>query len=216
MKESNNSGVAVKSNKFFTVRNMAFIAVMAALICVAAPFAVPMPGLVPISLATFAVYLAGGILGAKKGTIAVLIYVLLGAVGLPVFSGGAGGFAKLFGVTGGYIIGYIPCALLTGLFVDLFFKSGIMKSLSEKKGFGKVLGWIGAVWGVPVGMILGTVVCYVFGTAWFMVVYAQKSGAIGVWTALTWCVFPYIIPDAIKIVLAMLISRRLSKALKLN
>ena len=104
MKETNNSGVAVKSNKFFTVRNMAFIAVMAALICVAAPFAVPMPGLVPISLATFAVYLAGGILGAKKGTIAVLIYVLLGAVGLPVFSGGAGGFAKLFGVSGGYII----------------------------------------------------------------------------------------------------------------
>jgi len=100
MKETidQNGAGAVKTAKFFTVRNMAFIAVMAALICVAAPWSVPMPGLVPVSLATFAVYLAGSLLGWKKGTIAVLIYVLLGAVGLPVFSGGAGGFAKLFGV----------------------------------------------------------------------------------------------------------------------
>lgn len=92
MKETidQNGADAVKTAKFFTVRNMAFIAVMAALICVAAPWSVPMPGLVPVSLATFAVYLAGSLLGWKKGTIAVLIYVLLGAVGLPVFSGGAG------------------------------------------------------------------------------------------------------------------------------
>ena len=201
MKETNNSGVAVKSNKFFTVRNMAFIAVMAALICVAGPFAVPMPGLVPISLATFAVYLAGGILGAKKGTLAVLIYVLLGAVGLPVFSGGAGGFAKLFGVTGGYIIGYIPCALLTGLFVDLFFKSGVMKSVSEKKGFGKVLGWIGAVWAVPVGMILGTLVCYTFGTVWFII-----ARGVTLEVAMTACVIPFLPGDAIKIVCASAIT----------
>ena len=87
MKETidQNGAGAVKTAKFFTVRNMAFIAVMAALICVAAPWSVPMPGLVPVSLATFAVYLAGSLLGWKKGTIAVLIYVLLGAVGLPVF-----------------------------------------------------------------------------------------------------------------------------------
>ena len=93
MKETINSNgtAAVKTNKFFTVKNMVFIAVMAALICVASPFSVPMPGLVPISLATFAIYLAGGILGAKKGTVAVVVYVLLGAVGLPVFSGGEGG-----------------------------------------------------------------------------------------------------------------------------
>lgn len=201
MKEVNNSVAAVKPNKFFTVRNMAFIAVMAALICVAGPFAVPMPGLVPISLATFAVYLAGGILGAKKGTIAVVVYVLLGAVGLPVFSGGAGGFAKLFGVTGGYIFGYIPCALLTGLFVDLFFKSGVMKSVAEKKGFGKALGWIGAVWGVPVGMILGTVVCYVFGTAWFMI----ATGA-AFESAMASCVIPFLAGDAIKIVCASAIT----------
>lgn len=201
MKDVNNSAAAVKPNRFFTVRNMAFIAVMAALICVAGPFAVPMPGLVPISLATFAVYLAGGILGWKKGTIAVLIYVLLGAVGLPVFSGGAGGFAKLFGVTGGYIFGYIPCALLTGLFVDLFFKSGIMKSVAEKKGFGKVLGWIGAVWAVPVGMILGTLICYVFGTAWFMIATGTAFEA-----AMTACVIPFLPGDAIKIVCASVIT----------
>ncbi len=202
MKETaNHSSTAVKSGKFFTVRNMAFIAVMAALICVAAPFTVPMPGLVPISLATFAIYLAGGILGAKKGTLAVLIYVLIGAVGLPVFSGAKGGFEALFGVTGGYIIGYIPCALLSGLFVDLFFKSGIIKRLGDKKGIGKAIGWIGAVWAVPVGMILGTVVLYAFGTAWFVV-----ARGVTLEVALASCVIPFLLGDAIKIVCASAVT----------
>lgn len=202
MKETiNSSGAAVKPAKFFTVRNMAFIAVMAALICVAGPFAVPMPGLVPISLATFAVYLAGGLLGTKKGTVAVLIYVLLGAVGLPVFSGGAGGFAKLFGVTGGYIIGYIPCALLTGLFVDLFFKKGAVKSLSGKHGFNLVTGWLKAVWAVPAGMVLGTVLCYAFGTVWFII-----ARGVTLEVALAACVIPFLAGDAIKIVCATAIT----------
>lgn len=201
MKETiDQSGTAVKSAKFFTVRNMAFIAVMAALICVAAPFAVPMPGLVPISLATFAVYLAGGLLGAKKGTIAVLIYVLLGAVGLPVFSGGAGGFAKLLGVTGGYIIGYIPCALLSGLFVDLFFRKKSLKNLTGNVTQ-RILGWINVIWAVPVGMILGTLACYVFGTAWFMIATGTPLAS-----ALMACVVPFLIGDAIKIVCASAIT----------
>ena len=97
-------------------RDMTIIAVMAALICVAGPLSVSI-GPIPLSLASFAVYMAGAVLGAKKGTLAVGIYLLLGLVGLPVFSGFSGGFQKLIGVTGGYLVGYLPCALITGLAV---------------------------------------------------------------------------------------------------
>lgn len=190
-----------KSSKL-SVRNMAFIAVMAALICVAAPFSVPLPGYIPISLATFAVYLAGGVLGWKKGAAAVLVYILLGAVGLPVFSGGAGGFAKLFGVTGGYIFGYIPCVLLTGLFVDKLYKK-------RSNGF---IGWLSGAWAVPAGMILGTAACYAFGTAWYIVTTGTELAA-----AIASCVVPFLVGDLIKIVcasaLAMMLRDRLAKVM---
>lgn len=204
MKETinQNGAGAVKTAKFFTVRNMAFIAVMAALICVAAPWSVPMPGLVPVSLATFAVYLAGSLLGWKKGTIAVLIYVLLGAVGLPVFSGGAGGFAKLFGVTGGYIVGYIPCALISGLFVDLFYKKNASKNP-----------FVNGAWAIPVGMIAGTVVLYALGTVWFVI-----ARGVTLEVALASCVVPFLIGDTIKIICATVITvmlrDRLSKIMR--
>lgn len=172
----------MKDNKqnIFSVKSMVFTAIAAAIICVAAPFSIPLPALVPISLATFAVYLAGGLLGAKRGTLAVLVYILIGAVGLPVFSGFAGGFAKLLGVTGGYIIGYIPCALLTGLFADLFPKK---------------------LWALPLGMALGTAACYLLGTVWFII--ATGSGLAA---ALAACVVPFLIGDAIKIAAATAIT----------
>ena len=169
-----------KKSDLFSVRSMIFTAIMAALICIAAPFSVPI-GLVPISLATFAVYLAGGLLGAKRGALAVVVYILIGAVGLPVFSGFAGGFAKLLGVTGGYIIGYVPCALLSGLLYDR----------------------TRCVWTLPVGMVLGTLACYIFGTAWFLI--ATADGAItgaSVVSALMMCVVPFLPGDAIKIAAA--------------
>lgn len=169
-----------KKSDLFSVRSMIFTAIMAALICIAAPFSVPI-GLVPISLATFAVYLAGGLLGAKRGALAVVVYILIGAVGLPVFSGFAGGFAKLLGVTGGYIIGYVPCALLSGLLYDRTRR----------------------VWTLPVGMVLGTLACYIFGTAWFLI--ATADGAItgaSVVSALMMCVVPFLPGDAIKIAAA--------------
>ena len=178
MKETlaQNGSTAVRSNKFFTVRNMTFIAVMAALVCVAGPWSIPMPGLVPISLASFAVYLAGGILGWKKG------------------SGGAGGFAKLFGVTGGYIFGYIPCALLSGLFADLFYK----KNSNIKNKF---LNWLSRAWSVPVGMILGTVALYALGTVWFIV-----ARGVTLEVAMAGCVLPFLPGDAVKIVCATILT----------
>lgn len=165
---------------FFNIRSMVFMAIFAALICVAAPYAIPMPGLVPISLGTFAIYLTGAMLGGKRGTVAVCVYILLGAVGLPVFTGFAGGFAKLLGPTGGYIVGYIPLVLLTGIFSDM----------PSKKH-----------WTMPVGMVLGTAVMYAFGTAWFMIMNGSPLGA-----ALMNCVVPFLIGDTIKIVLSTIIA----------
>lgn len=165
----------------FSVRSMVFMAIFAALICIAGPIAVPLPGnLVPISLGTFAIYLTGSLLGGKRGTVSVIVYILLGAVGLPVFTGFMGGFAKLLGPTGGYIIGYIPLALITGIFADM----------PSKKH-----------WTMPVGMVLGTAVMYAFGTVWFMIMNGTPLGA-----ALLNCVVPFLIGDTIKIVLTYVIA----------
>ncbi|MBD5129956.1 MAG: biotin transporter BioY [Ruminococcaceae bacterium] len=172
---------------FFNIRSMVFMAIFAALICVAAPFQIPLPGLVPISLGTFAIYLTGAMLGGKRGTVSVCVYILLGAVGLPVFTGFMGGFAKLLGPTGGYIIGYIPLVLLTGIFSDM----------PSKKH-----------WTMPVGMVLGTVALYAFGTAWFMIMNGSPLE-----TALMNCVVPFLIGDTIKIVLSTMIALPLKSRL---
>ena len=183
-------------NSIFTLRSMIFTAIMAAIICVCAPFSIPVPGLlVPISLATFAVYLAGGVLGAKRGALAVLVYILIGAVGLPVFSGFSGGLAKLFGVTGGYIIGYIPCALLSGLIFERVKKA----------------------WALPLGMAAGTAACYIFGTAWFLVSTTLAAGrpltGAAVAAAVMNCVVPFLVGDAIKIAAATSVTLPLKSEL---
>ncbi len=157
---------------------MTRIAVMAALLCVAAPWSVPI-GPIPISLATLAVYFIGAVLGAVDGTIAVAVYLLLGAVGVPVFSGFEGGVQKLIGVTGGYLIGYLPCVAATGLAADRFPKR----------------------WMVVIGMILGTVLLYAFGTAWFMLQTHQTLTE-----SMTLCVIPFLPGDAAKIAAAALVG----------
>ena len=104
-------------------KDICTIAVLAALLCVVAPLSVPV-GPIPISLASFAVYLAGAFLGWKRGTAAVAVYILLGAAGVPVFSGYEGGLQKLAGVTGGFILGYLPCAAVVGLAADRMAEKG--------------------------------------------------------------------------------------------
>lgn len=172
----------------FTVRDMCFIAMFAVIIAVCSWISVPLT--VPITLQTFGVFAALGVLGGKKGTIAVIVYVLLGAVGLPVFAGFKLGIGTLLGTTGGYIIGFV----LSGI---------VYWAITDK--FGTKL----AV--TVIAMALGLLVCYAFGTAWFMIVYTGSKGAVTLWSALGWCVFPFIIPDAIKIALAILVSERVGK-----
>lgn len=159
-----------------TIRQMTGIAIMTALCCILGPFTVPV-GPVPVSLSTLAVFLCVYALGMRDGTIAVGMYVLLGIFGLPVFSGFSGGLAKVMGPTGGYIIGYLFLACVSGYFIDRY---------PAKK-----LRWH------FLGMLLGEAVLYVFGTAWFMLLMRTTLAQ-----AVTLCVLPFIPFDLVKIFLA--------------
>ena len=171
---------------------MAFIALGAVVIIVCSWISIP--AAVPFTLQTFAVFFLLGLLGGKRTTISVIIYILLGAIGIPVFSGFKGGFGALIGPTGGYIVGFV----IMGLLYMLFEK--IAGEKMKKLPFSIFV------------MILGLFVCYAFGTVWFMIVYAGQSGPIGLGTALGWCVIPFIIPDLIKLAAAAVLASRIRKS----
>ncbi len=173
--------------------DMVYIGVFAVLMAICSWIAIPTA--IPFTLQTFAVFLSVAVLGGRRGTLAVVVYTLLGLVGIPVFSGFTGGIGILMGNTGGYILGFIFSALLMWAIERIFGRKN---------------------WILAVSMVLGLMVCYGFGTLWFMAVYAHNFGAVGLMTVLGWCVFPYIIPDLVKIVLALLISRRLSKVIRIG
>lgn len=177
-----------------TTYELVLCALCAAVTCVLAPISVPLAGEVPISLATFAVLLSGILLGAKYGAISQLIYVLLGSVGVPVFAGWTGGIGITLGVTGGYIIGYIPMAFIAGLLYHRFGR--------EAFGTRKYIVMF-------VSMVLATAVLYILGTAWFM---AQTGMTLG--ASLAACVIPFLPGDLIKIVAVMLVSVPIEAALK--
>lgn len=172
----------VSTSSFHTI-DIVYIAIFAALMAVCSWISIPT--IVPFTLQTFGVFLAIRLLGGKRGTLSVLVYILLGTVGLPVFSGFKGGLGALLGNTGGYIIGFLLSALVMWL----------CEKLLGKK-----------LWAYALSMLLGLLVCYAFGTVWFMVVYARANGAVSLLTVLGWCVFPFIIPDLVKIALALLIG----------
>ncbi len=167
---------------------LAMTAVMTAVTCVLAPLSIPI-GPVPISFTNLAIYLSLYILGWRRGTLSYLVYVLIGMMGMPVFSGYAGGLGKLFGPTGGYIVGFIPMAVLAGLVIDRSRNRGIQMA----------------------AMVVGTAVCYALGTAWFCVVTGSQVGA-----ALGLCVFPFVPGDLAKMVIAMvagpMVRTRLERA----
>ena len=167
--------------KKLTTYQLTLTAVMAAVICVLGPISIAIPvSPVPISLASMAVYLAVTVLGMKLGTLSCLIYLLLGLVGIPVFAGGSAGAAKLFGPTGGYLIGYLFLALIAGAFVGRFAKNIAFAAL---------------------GMILGTIVLYALGTAWL-----AYSAGMDFQAALWAGVIPFIPGDLVKMVIAVLLG----------
>ena len=170
----------------WNVRRMVHCALFAALIAVFSQIQIPMTP-VPISLATFSVMMCGLLLGWKWGGITVAVYILLGAVGAPVFAGFKSGAAALMGPTGGYIIGYLPYAMLSGLAIGAW---------QEKFGGRCAL------------LILGTIVCYALGTGWFII---QSGRSLA--DSLSLCVLPFLPGDAVKIALAAYLAPRLRKAI---
>lgn len=170
---------------------MTLMGLMTAVICVIAPFSLNIPlSPVPISLGTLAIYFVVTVLGMKRGTASTMIYLLLGLVGIPVFSNFTGGIGKLFGPTGGYLIGYLFLAVICGFFADKWLGNHILRFS---------------------GMLLGTAVCYLFGTVWL----AHQS-SMTFFQALFTAVVPFLPGDVLKLILAMIaghhVRKRLAKA----
>ena len=173
--------------------DMTYVALFSVLIVICSWISVPTA--VPFTMQTFAVFLAVAVLGGKRGTLTVVLYLLMGAAGLPVFSGFMGGVGRLFDITGGYMLGFLLAALFMWLMERIFGKRNVVLALS---------------------MVIGILICYVFGTAWFVCFYGQSGGLTAVSTVLITCVLPFVIPDAIKICLVMVFRKRLALVLKLD
>ena len=172
-------------------RRLTLCAVMAAVMCVLAPISVPI-GPISITGGTLAIYLAPCLLGGRWGAVTTLVYLLLGFVGLPVFSNYMGGAERLLGPTGGYLVGYLPMALIAGGAVEL--------TLARFRKEGRA-GTAPALFLQFLGMVLATTVLYAFGTAWYCV-----QAGVGLEKALAACVFPFIPFDLVKMAIALLVG----------
>ena len=159
-------------------RKLTRCALFAAMMALCAWIGIPL-GHTVFTMQTFGVLLALGVLGGKRGTVSILCYLLLGATGLPVFSGFRGGMGAILGPTGGYLWGF----LATGLIY-----------------------WAAEKWSRPLAMVLGLLVCYGCGTVWYMV---YTGGALGL--VLLQTVAPYLIPDALKLILALRLTKKIKK-----
>ena len=188
--EDKMSTVAATRSKTYDI---VYIAVFAVIMAICSWISIP--AAVPFTLQTFGVFVAVGVLGGKRGTLSILVFILLGAIGVPVFAGFSGGFGILLNNTGGYIIGFLFSALAMWAIESLWGKKPVVQIIS---------------------MVVGLLVCYAMGTIWFMVVYTRTTGAVGLGTVLGWCVIPFIIPDLVKIALAFVLSRRVRKLVPLQ
>lgn len=177
-----------------TVRQLSETALMAAFISVLSPLAIPLGNLVPISLATLAVMIAAALTGPYESAAAVVIYILLGIMGLPVFAGFSSGAAAAFGMSGGYIFGYIILALCTGF--------GAMRIRhSDSRNTSRIT--------LMTAMIIGTLLLYLLGTVWFM-----KYTGMNLTASLSACVLPFLPGDLIKMILVLLLYERLMPLIK--
>ena len=184
MSQNETSGTVAVDNQKIKTKQMVLIALMTAVTCVLGPLSIPLPfSPVPISLTNFAIFLAIFVLGMKNGTISCIIYLLLGAVGVPVFSSFRGGLQVLAGPTGGYLIGFIFLALIMGFALDHF----------DRKLVPTII-----------GMIIGMVVCYAFGTVWL-----AKLLSLSFKEGLMMGVIPYLPGDAAKIIIAAIVGPKL-------
>lgn len=180
-----------KKNSHLTARELTKVALSAAFLTVCSWIAIP-TGDIPVTLQTFAIFVISGLLGTKLSMMALLVYILMGLVGLPVFSGMAGGLGHILGPTGGYLLGFFFTILTIGAISRYFGRKPVSLALS---------------------MALGMAACYAFGSLWFAAVYMGDPDGISLQTALLKCVLPYILPDCAKIGVAVMVIRRLSAIL---
>ena len=186
-------------NKAF-IYDMVLIAVSAALITVCSWISIPL-GAIPFTLQTMAILAVMLAAGGRRGTLAILVYLMMGACGIPVFAGFKGGVAAFAGPTGGFLIGFVFAALLYWLLEKLIFRRFMTTTVKT---------WIfGAV-----NSVLFEIIMYTIGVIWFMTVYAAQTGPVGLMTVMSWCVFPFIIPDVIKLVFAVVIGEKAGKLVK--
>lgn len=176
------------SEKRLKVIDITYIGMFAALMAVCSWICIPFT--VPITLQTFGVFLTISLLGGRKGTISILVYILSGAIGLPVFSGFTGGIGRLLSQTGGYIWGFLLSSLVIWSITTIFHKTTIT---------------------MIIAMIIGLLVCYTSGTLWFMLVYIHSGNHISIVSVMSMCIIPFIIPDIIKITLAVVVTKKLKK-----
>lgn len=175
-----------------SIREMCTAAVLTALTCVLAPFSISV-GAVPITLGTFCVFLTGALLPTKLSVASILVYILIGAVGVPVFSGFQGGIQVLASPTGGFLVAYPIMAVLISASVGWFSKKGRAFHIIS----------------LAASMIIALAVCYTLGTVWFVI--SMKST---VYAALSACVIPFVWADLIKAACACVLGFSVTKALK--
>lgn len=175
----------MKAKPVFAVREYVYITLMTVLISVCSWITIPF--IVPFTMQTFAVFCSFLFLGGKKGTASIVLYMFLGLIGLPVFSGFQGGFGHLIGPTGGYIFGFVLSGILY---------IALERLIKKKRTFRWMI------------LALCLIVCYLTGTLWFMLVYTNRGISYGFIKILSLCVFPYIIPDCVKMLLAVSVYDR--------
>jgi len=180
------------NEKKTSVRDMCLIGFFAAIMAICAQISIPMPYGVPMTLQTFAIPLAGVVLGAKRGTIATMLYVLLGAVGVPVFSGFMGGLSRVLGPTGGFILSFPIMAFCAGI------GARYRQSLATYK---KTLVLI-------TSLVVGTSLNYMCGMVFFSLVTSNN-----LLLAFTYCVLPFIPVDTIKMALVVVLGRNVKGVL---
>lgn len=188
------------SKKRAFIYDLVLISISAALITVCSWISIPI-GPVPFTLQTMGILAVMLTVGGRRGTLSVLVYLALGACGLPVFAGFKGGAASFIGPTGGFLIGFVFAALVYWLFEKILFRKLMTSAVKT---------WIFAA----INSVIFEVVMYLIGVIWFMSVYAAQTGPVGLATVMSWCVIPFIIPDIVKLAVAVIIGERAGKLVK--
>ncbi len=191
MEITNNTNREMRRRRKLSALDTAYVGLSAAFIAICSWISIPTA--IPFTLQTFAIFFITALFGLKRGTLAVAVYLLLGIIGLPVFTGFKGGIGVLAGATGGYIVSFLLIAVIVGFVSD--------------RTNGKLLPTAAA-------MLMGNLLCYLFGSLWFMLVYTSGTEPVSFTAVLSMCVIPFLLPDAVKLAIAALLANRLRKTVK--